>query len=302
MAILLTIIAYPIINRNHVLQVTSLVVVAFVSTIPWDAYLIRHSVWTYPPTAIIGPRLFEIPIEELFFFVIQTYITSLVYVILNKPCLHVLYLESQRNPPSWIRQAKLTGQVLFVVLTLVGAHLLRRDGTGTYLGLILVWASPFCLLTWTIAGRFIISLPWTSTVLPIVLPTVYLWLVDELALGRGTWSIESGTKLEVLLFGALEIEEAVFFLATNTLIVFGLASFDQFLAVIYASPRVFPQIPRSPTPLMLVESRFLDTANYDLERVRGISDAVDVLRRKSRSFYLANGLFSGRLRIDLILL
>lgn len=30
----------------------------------------------YPPEAIIGPTLFSIPAEELFFFVIQTYIVS----------------------------------------------------------------------------------------------------------------------------------------------------------------------------------------------------------------------------------
>lgn len=302
LALVLTIIAYPILHRTHFLQIASLIILSFTATLPWDSYLIRNKIWTYPPDAIIGPRFWGIPIEELFFFVIQTYITSLFYILLSKPLLHPLYLRNQRNPPAWISRGKLAGQGILIALALYGVYLIRVGGSGTYLGLIMAWAFPFALLTFTVAGRFILSLPWTSTSLPVLLPTIYLWLVDELALGRGTWAIESGTKLEVCLFGVLEIEEATFFLATNMLIVFGMAVFDQYLAIIFAFPHLFPSVPRSPTPLMLVESRLLNTSQYDLERINGLSDAVLRLKRKSRSFYIANSLFTGRLRIDLILL
>lgn len=302
LALVLTTIAYPIFHRTHFLQIASLIVLSFTATLPWDAYLIRNKIWSYPPDAIIGPRLWGIPAEELFFFVIQTYITSLFYILLSKPLFHPLYLKTQRNPPAWIARGKLAGQGILIALALYGVHLIRAGGPGTYLGLILAWAFPFALLTFTVAGRFILSLPLTSTALPVLLPTIYLWLVDELALGRGTWAIASGTKLEYCLFGVLEIEEATFFLATNLLIVFGMAVFDQYLAIIFAFPHLFPTVPRSPTPLMLVQSRLLNTSEYDLERIDGLSDAVLRLKRKSRSFYLANSLFTGRLRIDLILL
>ncbi|KAK4181350.1 Phytoene synthase/Lycopene cyclase [Triangularia setosa] len=302
LAALLTVIAYPIFHRTHFLQIGSLIVVSFLATLPWDSYLIRSNIWTYPPDAIIGPRLYGIPIEELFFFVIQTYITSLFYILLSKPLFHPLYLSTQRNPPQWIARAKVIGQGILIALTLYGVHQIRTGGPGTYLGLILAWAFPFALLTFTVAGRFILTLPLTSTVVPIIVPTIYLWLVDELALGRGTWAIESGTKLGWCLFGVLDIEEATFFLATNILIVFGMAVFDQYLAIIFAFPHLFPKVPRSPTPLMLVQSRFSNTKQYDLERIAGLSDAVSRLKAKSRSFYLANSLFTGRLRIDLILL
>jgi 15-cis-phytoene synthase/lycopene beta-cyclase len=39
-----------------------------------------------------------------------------------------------------------------------------------------------------------------------MLPTVYLWIVDTMALKRGTWSIESGTKLGWHLWEGLDIE------------------------------------------------------------------------------------------------
>lgn len=62
----------------------------------------------------------------------------------------------------------------------------------------------------SLAYQFIIGLPLSSTLLPIVLPTLYLWIVDTLALKRGTWVIESGTKLGWHLWDGLEIEYANF--------------------------------------------------------------------------------------------
>ncbi len=50
------------------------------------------------------------------------------------------------------------------------------------------------------------ALPLANTVLPIVLPTLYLWFVDTLALRRGTWSIGHGTKLGIYLWPHLELE------------------------------------------------------------------------------------------------
>ena len=138
---------------------------------------------------------------------------------------------------------------------------------------------------------------------PIVVPTLYLWVVDELALGRGTWAIESGTKLGWCLWGSLEIEEATFFLVTNVLIVFGMVAFDRGLAVLTTFPELVPgSVPSKIRALDVVRAVVVDPARYNMERVRGFQEAVCTLRRKSRSFYLASSVFSGRLRTDLILL
>jgi len=53
---------------------------------------------------------------------------------------------------------------------------------------------------------------------------------------------------------------------------------------------------------MLVKALINPASRYDEERINGLQDAVDRLRRKSRSFYLASAAFQGRLRIDLLLL
>lgn len=57
-----------------------------------------------------------------------------------------------------------------------------------------------------LAYQFIIQLPFTGTLMPIALPTLYLWFVDTLALKRGTWIIELETKLGWHLWDGLEIE------------------------------------------------------------------------------------------------
>ncbi|KAI0119085.1 Squalene/phytoene synthase-domain-containing protein [Daldinia grandis] len=301
-ACLLTFILKPLLTKLDLYKTFTLILFAFFATLPWDSYLIRHGIWTYPPNAIVGPRLFKIPAEELFFFIIQTYITSMLYILLSKPLLHAQFLTSKDDSSLKSRRIRTAGQVLLIGCIIAGISLVGNGGRGTYLGLILIWACPVALLTWSYSGYFIIRLPPACVAVPIVLPTVYLWIIDELALGRGTWAIESGTKLGWRLWGNLELEEAAFFLFTNVLIVFGLVAFDRGLAVLYTFPELFSVVPQMPPPSLLAEAVLLDPIKYDMARVKGIREAVQTLRRKSRSFYLASSVFPGRLRIDLILL
>ncbi|KAG0650248.1 terpanoid synthase [Hyphodiscus hymeniophilus] len=303
-AIALTFIYRPFLNRIDVYKILFLISVAVVSTIPWDSYLIRRKIWTYPPRVVVGPLLFSIPLEEVFFFVIQTYNTSLIYLLMSKPVFNPSYLRPRKDHKSPIpyRVQRKLGAVVLVAAVMYGMILIWSGGEGTYLGLILAWAGPFALLLWSLSYQFLIGLPATSTIIPIALPTLYLWVVDTLALKRGTWTIESGTKLGLHLWEGLEIEEAIFFLATNTLIVFGLVAFDNALAVLTTFPNLFPKVPRLPSPILLIQALMTDTSMYDESRIVGLHDAVNRLQKKSRSFYLASSVFSGRLRTDLILL
>lgn len=142
----------------------------------------------------------------------------------------------------------------------------------------------------------------SNTLIPIAIPTLYLWIVDTLALRRGTWVIESGTKLDWHLWAGLDIEEAIFFLVTNVLIVFGLVAFDNAFAILATFPEHFPKVPPLPSPLLLVQALLLPVKVYDDDRIEGFSEALARLKAKSRSFYLASGVFEGRLRMDLVLL
>ena len=96
--------------------------------------------------------------------------------------------------------------------------------------------------------------------------------------------------------------EAVFFLATNVMIVFGMVTCDNALAVLDTFPTLFPEAPSIPGPGLVAKALLTPSSAYDKERITGLQDAISRLRRKSRSFYLASGTFSGRLRIDLVIL
>jgi 15-cis-phytoene synthase/lycopene beta-cyclase len=119
--------------------------------------LIHARVWTYPPNAILGPTIFRIPIEELFFFIIQTYVTSLLYILVNKPTLFAVYLrdesafrkdeDTKRYGQQGVdlrrmRYRKLTGQVFFASMATAPLFSSTANKNGTYLRLISVWAGP----------------------------------------------------------------------------------------------------------------------------------------------------------------
>jgi 15-cis-phytoene synthase/lycopene beta-cyclase len=142
----------------------------------------------------------------------------------------------------------------------------------------------------------------SNTILPIALPTLYLWIVDTLALRRGTWVIAVGTKFNIHLWDGLDIEEALFFLVTNVMIVLGQVAFDNALAVLYAFPTLFPDPPVLPSPVLLIRALWIAPSEYDVDRLAGLREAVQRLKRKSRSFYLASSTFQGPLRMDLMLL
>lgn len=216
------------------------------------------------------------------------------------------HLHNEADPQDPVGQKllirKRIGQVVLSLCCILPILLRNGEAKGTYMRLIFGWAAPVLLMLWTFAYQLLITLPKTHTILPIAVPTLYLWMVDTLALHRGTWSISLGTKLGVHLWPYLEIEEAVFFLITNTLVVWGATAYDNAVAVLDVFPEHFPHVPGTPSPYLLLRGLFLSTSKYDNDRLKGLREALFVLARKSRSFYLASGVFAGRLRIDLILL
>jgi lycopene cyclase domain-containing protein len=92
---------------------------------------------------------------------------------------------------------------------------------GTYLGLELVWALPPIMLQLAF-GADILLRHYRLVLLTLLPLTFYLSAMDILAIGAGTWTIDPAQSLNILLAGRLPIEEFIFFLLTNTLIVFGL--------------------------------------------------------------------------------
>ena len=123
---------------------------------------------------------------------------------------------SERKDIRWISTAG-------VSLLWMGAVvlLLSRWQPGTYLALELVWALPPILLQLALGAdilwhyRRLVGVALLTT-------TLYLSAADLLAIHSGTWTINPERSLGLLLGGILPVEEVVFFLLTNTLLVFGL--------------------------------------------------------------------------------
>lgn len=190
------------------------IVVALVYTTPWDNYLVATGVWWYNPELVAGITLGWVPIEEYTFFVLQTLVTGLWLLWWAKR------LPERRAVPAWPRLRLVSS--LVIGLLWLGSVAMLASGwqPGVYLGLILVWALPPVLLQCGFGADIL----WRHrqlvivTLAPVVL---YLAIADALAIGAGTWTIDPAQSLGIYLGGVLPIEEFIFFLMTNVLIVFG---------------------------------------------------------------------------------
>ncbi len=98
-------------------------------------------------------------------------------------------------------------------------------GHFTYLLLELAWALPAIAGQWALGHR-LLRARWRVLVLGAALPTCYLSAADALAIRIGIWTLSPELTLG-LSIGALPLEEAVFFLVTNIMVVQGLIMLDR---------------------------------------------------------------------------
>lgn len=187
------------------------VALALIYTTPWDNYLVYKQVWGYPPGRVLA-TIGYVPIEEYLFFVLQTFLTSLWTLWLFR---HMRF-ETSVAKPQLVR-----GLGLGIALLLAALGLLCLSFSwGTYLGLILIWAGPVMALQWAFGGDLLLS-RWRTIGLAFMLPSLYLWLADRIAIGLGIWWISPDLTTGIKVLG-LPIEEALFFLLTNIFVAFGL--------------------------------------------------------------------------------
>jgi hypothetical protein len=203
-------------GRRRVARVGLLLMttVALLYTTPWDNYLIRQGVWWYGEGTVLL-RLGDAPLEEYLFFVLQPVLTGL--------WLYIAGFDPTYEPGDFDRLPRVVGALVWLGLSAVGALLLSVPG-GYYLGAILVWACPIVALQWAVGATYLLR-TWRRWGLAVAVPTVYLWFADRVAIGLGIWTISDTHSTGLLLLG-LPIEEAVFFLVTNVLVVQGLVLFE----------------------------------------------------------------------------
>ncbi|MEX0600562.1 MAG: lycopene cyclase domain-containing protein [Rhodothermales bacterium] len=238
--------------RGSIKFVALLCGLALVYTTPWDNYLVYREVWSYGSDRVAG-TIGYVPVEEYLFFLLQPLLTGLwLLVVLDRlphsipGCRHPgrrrSDVQSDVRPgmpsgaarnvrseapsgapaasPSDVQTLRRAGAVAGSVVALTGALCIAFEQT-LYLGLILAWAGPVVAGQWFLAGERFIN----RACLPgIAVPTLYLWIADRIAIGDGIWSISTRYTIGWEPLG-LPVEEAVFFLVTNILVVQGLLMF-----------------------------------------------------------------------------
>lgn len=200
-------------RRRAAASIPLVMLLAFAYTTPWDNYLVYRAVWGYGEARVLG-TLWYVPYEEYAFFLLQPVMTGLLLY-------HALARTRPVEPSMPLHRSIL---FFYVAITAAGWLLLLSGyERGLYLGLILGWAGPVLAATWWYGGAFFTRLrrPLAATT---AAATAYLWVADALAIRWGIWDIANATSFDVDPLG-LPVEEAVFFLATNLLVVQGVSLF-----------------------------------------------------------------------------
>jgi lycopene beta-cyclase len=208
--------------------------IAVIYTTPWDNYLVYRGIWWYGADRVMG-IIGYVPIEEYLFFILQPLLTGAwTYVLLLRAGADE-YRPPRSEPEDGVTTAasgqlalpggaRAMGVAFYLLVTAAGALALTYVA-GLYLGLILVWVGPVLAAQWFFMAATAIRMARTFA-LAVAVPTVYLWIADRIAIGAGIWSISPEYTTGLHLAG-LPIEEAIFFLATNLLVVQGVLLFLQ---------------------------------------------------------------------------
>lgn len=203
-------------RRIDYLAVFAHVLIAVIYTTPWDNYLVATGVWWYDPHLVTGITIGWVPIEEYTFFVLQTILTGFWVLWIGKS----IRMREPSNPESSaaLRSGLTGGLAVLWVLSTIG--LLAGWQPFTYLTLIISWALIPFMIQVIVGGDMLLG-NWRLLLAGWLPPTIYLWVADAFAIRSGTWTINPQQTTGWMLAG-LPVEEMIFFLVTNLLIVNGM--------------------------------------------------------------------------------
>ncbi len=204
----------PTLDWKPYLAVLVHVWLALIYTTPWDNYLVATRVWWYDSALVAGITVGWVPIEEYTFFILQTLLVGLWALLVHRAVLPIP--PKFRTRPGFRLWASILTFVLWIISTIL---LFSGWRPGTYLTLILSWALLPVLFQVTF-GADILLAEGRRLALIILLPTIYLWWVDSIAINSGTWTINPSQTTGIML-GTLPLEEMLFFIMTNLMIGFG---------------------------------------------------------------------------------
>ena len=207
------------IDKRSLFGIGLLVFLAMTYTTPWDSYLIKENIWGYPEKRVLGTFLY-IPYEEYFFFFIQTIIG----------CLFTCHILNTISPlPNSTKGKKVTFFSVCLLLVFSFAFAwpyVFKINSLRYLSLILAWATPIIALQWVLG----FSTLWKHRreyVISLTGLFLFFGFADWVAVKNGIWFFSKDQVTHINLFTHLPIEEALFFLCTNIMVVQGFILFKE---------------------------------------------------------------------------
>ncbi|ARS90163.1 lycopene cyclase domain-containing protein [Natrarchaeobaculum aegyptiacum] len=193
-------------GRDPLSAVAIVCLLAVVYTTPWDNLLIAEGVWWYGEGTVVA-TIWHAPVEEYLFFVLQPILAA--FWLFQFPRLEDRSLSIPRGH-------RLVGVVAGLGVSGVGFLLLWTPSTF-YLGAICFWAGPILAIQWGFGLTYLWEIRRTVAI-GVIVPTLYLWVADRIAIGLGIWVISETHTTGYALVG-LPLEEALFFLVTNVFVV-----------------------------------------------------------------------------------
>ena len=74
------VLARPVLAMRHLLFLAALSLVVLAWTSPWDNAAVAQGLWGFDPERVSGLWLHRLPVEEYAFFLLQTWVTSLLLI------------------------------------------------------------------------------------------------------------------------------------------------------------------------------------------------------------------------------
>ncbi|SMO36973.1 lycopene cyclase domain-containing protein [Halorubrum cibi] len=234
-------------RRRSAAGIAVLVGIAYAYTTPWIAHMIRRGAWWYADGAVLV-RALSIPLGEYLFFAVQTLLVAFA--------LHRIGFDPSFRNGDFDRRPRIAGVLVGLAALFGGLWLVSLDESFLYLGGLLAWVGPVLALQWAVGGGYLARAPrpWLAATF---LPAAYLWTVDRIAIGLGTWRISAELTTGMAVLG-LPIEEMVFFAAAGMMAANGLVLF-QWVLDWYDRRATLPEdrhddpIDRAPVPIGSVE-------------------------------------------------
>ncbi|KAI9496492.1 Lycopene beta-cyclase [Zychaea mexicana] len=291
----------PFHSPQDTFKYSFLCIMALTTASLWDNYIVYHRAWWYCPscvTAVIG----YVPLEEYMFFLIMSLMTVAFTNLVMRWHLPSTFIK----PDASVYKSMCIRYLPVAAFLSVGLRAWNTavPDTRLFYGSCILWyACPVLALLWFGGGEYICR-RYKAVLFSIAVPTIYLCWVDKVAIAAGTWHISLRTSTGVMVVPSLPVEEFMFFLIINVVLVFATCAIDRAQAVLHlhsnSDSGMATGFSSNLTLLLNLTRAFcLPDQALHAETFRDLHTTWRILKQASFSFYTASAVFPTHIRQDL---